>query len=83
MHIKSPIFHINVHLFVCACVDDQIYFLASGRNTTDLAINIYTNKQKLVGVYLDPRQTSDTSMSAENWNYEDIVVVHQCRLLLI
>ena len=37
----------------------------------------------LVGVYLDPRQSSTTSKSAESGNYEAFVVVHYCQLQLI
>ena len=37
----------------------------------------------LVGVYLDPRQSSITSKSKESGNYEAFVVVHFCQLQLI
>ena len=48
----------------------------------DLVIYVYTNKQMLVGVYLDPRQSSTTSKSAESRDYEAFVVVLQCQLKL-
>ena len=34
----------------------------------------------LVGIYLDPRQSSTTSKSAESGNYEAFVVVLCCQL---
>ena len=34
----------------------------------------------LVGVYLEPRQASDSSKSAESGNYEAFVVVLYCQL---
>ena len=34
----------------------------------------------LVGVYLDPRQSSTTSKSAESGNYEVFVVILYCQL---
>ena len=46
-------------------------------------LGTYTNKQMLVGVYLDPRQASDTSKSAESGNYRAFVVVNYCPLQLI
>ena len=33
----------------------------------------------LVGVYLDPRQSSDTSKSAKSGNYEAVVLVNICQ----
>ena len=42
----------------------------------NLVIQVYTNKQMLVGVYLDPRRAFDPSKSSEIWNYEALAVVH-------
>ena len=37
----------------------------------------------LVGVYIDPRWSSDTSKFAESGSYEAFVVVHYCQLKFI
>ena len=42
----------------------------------DLVILVCTNKQLLVGAYLDPRQSSTNSKYAESGNYEALVVVY-------
>ena len=47
----------------------------AGAVPIDLVIQVYTNKRMLVGVYLDPRQSSTTSKSAESGNYEAYVNV--------
>ena len=41
----------------------------------DLVIQVYTDKQRLVRVYLDARRSSTTSKSAENGNYEAFVAM--------
>ena len=46
----------------------------------DLVIYVYTNKQMLVGVYLDPRRSSTNSKSAESGNYEAFGMVLYCHL---
>ena len=44
-------------------------------------LQVYTNKQMLVGVYLDPRRSSTPSKSAENGNYEAFVMVLYCHFI--
>jgi hypothetical protein len=46
-----------------------------------LAIKVYTNKQMLVRVYLDPRRSSTTPKSAESGNYETFLMVLYCHFI--
>ena len=52
----------------------------AGRAAIDLVIKLYTNKQMLIGAYLDPRRSSTTSKSALIGNYEAFVVMLYCQL---
>ena len=42
-----------------------VYLLADPGKARGCSIEVYTNKQMLIGVYLDARQSSSTSKSAE------------------
>ena len=60
---------------------DKVFNLTAECRSINLVIYVYTNKQMLVGVHLDPRRSSTTSKSAESGNYEAIVMVLYCHFI--
>ena len=72
-------FDLHALLIKRRCV--HFHYYNSPSSAIDLVIEVYTNKQMLVGVYQDPRRSSTTSKSAESGNYEAFVTVFYCHFM--
>ena len=70
----GQIYREQTHNYIECLVTDLLFLPEAGQGRSwlwaiDLVILVYTNKQMLVGVYLDPRGSSTTSKSAESGKY--------------